>query len=82
MRTRLLTFAVLSSLALSVSACSRGGRSPWWDRQDTAQAPPSPGSGQTGPGFATQVNQVNGPNNSAFAYGEQPQTKQEQKQAE
>ena len=82
MRTRLLTLAIVGSLALSLPACSRGGRSPWWNHQDTAQNSPSPGSGQTGPGLATQVNQVNGPNNSAFAYGEQPQTKQEQKQAE
>jgi hypothetical protein len=60
---------------VTTSACSRGGRSPNWNQESMAKAQPRPGSGQTGPGMARQVNNVNGPDNTAFAYSEQPSDK-------
>ena len=58
---------------ITIAACSRGGRSPNWAEQNTSQAQPSPGSGQTGPGMTRQTNSVNGPNDSAYAYSDQGQ---------
>ncbi len=46
-------------------ACTRGGRSPEMGTESIATTAPPPGSGQTGPGMTTRVNQVNGMNDSS-----------------
>jgi hypothetical protein len=66
MVNRLATFVVFMGLGLSMTACSRGGRSPNWNKQTVSSAQPRPGSGQTGPGDTKRVNNVNGPNDSTY----------------
>jgi hypothetical protein len=59
-------FVCVVLMALGVTGCSRGGRSPNWNEQTTSAKQPPPGSGQTGPGMTKRVNQVNGPNDSTY----------------
>jgi hypothetical protein len=53
------------SFGLTATACTRGGRSPEMGTETIAKTAPPPGSGQTGPGMTTRVNQVNGMNDSS-----------------
>lgn len=53
------------SIGLTGAACTRGGRSPELGTETVSQTAPDPGSGQTGPGMTTRVNQVNGSNDSS-----------------
>ncbi len=66
MMNRLGAFAILIGLGLSIAACSRGGRSPNWNKQTISKVQPDPGYGQTGPGMTMRVNAVNGPNDSVY----------------
>jgi hypothetical protein len=75
----MISFALAAFLGLSGSACSRGGRSPNWHEQTYSKSQPSPGSGQTGPGMTKQANNVNGPNDSAFAYPDNAKAPNEQR---
>lgn len=59
-------FIMLVLVGLMTAGCSRGGRSPHWNRQTIVQKQPPPGYGQTGPGMTARVNQINGPDDSSY----------------